>query len=173
MSLPVPAARSSIRLFRDLCNRVPLQRRSAHGPFRQRSTSTPRHHSSDSHYILLTFESAAPMEYQAFPQVDDYSAAVDHNKLQVTLQAWLQHPDLHEKIAYGIYEFGHNLTKTSVRCEHFLPHGVAVEINYSISTYSHFLEHFKGWRQLLQELLGPDYGKCMISKSVSVTESLI
>jgi hypothetical protein len=72
------------------------------------------------------------------------NTAVNHNKLHVTLQAWRQHPDLYEKIAYGIYEFGHNLTKTSVRCEHFLPHGVSVEINYNISTYSHFLEHFKG-----------------------------
>jgi hypothetical protein len=79
----------------------------------------------------------------------------------VTLQAWRQHPELYEKIAYGIYEFGHNLTKTSVRCEHFLPHAVAVEINYNISTYAHFLEHFKGWRQLLQELLGPDYGRLL------------
>jgi len=79
----------------------------------------------------------------------------------VTLQAWRQNPDLYEKIAYGIYEFGHNLTKTSVRCEHFLPHGVAVEINCNISTYSQFLEHFKGWRQLLQELLGPDYGRLL------------
>jgi hypothetical protein len=89
------------------------------------------------------------------------NTAVTHNKLQVTLQAWRQHPDLHEKIAYGIYEFGHNLTKSSVRCEHFLPHGVAVEINYNITTYAHFLEHFKGWRQLLQELLGPDYGRLL------------
>ena len=89
------------------------------------------------------------------------NTAVNHNKLQVTLQAWRQHPELHEKIAYGIYEFGHNLTKTSVRCEHFLPHGVAVDINYTISTYAHFLEHFKGWRQLLHELLGPDYGRLL------------
>ena len=89
------------------------------------------------------------------------NTAVNHNKLQVTLQAWRQHPDLHEKIAYGIYEFGHNLTKTSVRCEHFLPHAVAVAINYTISTYAHFLEHFKGWRQLLHELLGPDYGRLL------------
>ena len=89
------------------------------------------------------------------------NTAVHHNKLQVTLQAWRQHPDLHEKVAYGIYEFGHNLTKSSVRCEHFLPHGVAVEINYNITTYAHFLEHFKGWRQLLQELLGPDYGRLL------------
>ena len=72
------------------------------------------------------------------------NTAVNHNKLQVPLQVWRQHPDLYEKITYGIYEFGHNLTKTSVRCEHFLSHGVAVEINYTISTYVHFLGHFKG-----------------------------
>ena len=89
------------------------------------------------------------------------NTSINHNKQQVTLQAWRQHPDLYEKIAYGIYEYGHNLTKTSVRCEHFLPHAVALEINYNISTYSHFLEHFKGWRQLLQELLGPDYGRLL------------
>jgi hypothetical protein len=47
------------------------------------------------------------------------NTAVNHNKLQVALQAWWQHTDLHEKIAYGVYEFGHNLTKHSVRCEHF------------------------------------------------------
>jgi hypothetical protein len=69
--------------------------------------------------------------------------------------------DLYEKIAYGIYEFGHNLTKSNVRCEHFLSHGVAVEINCNITTYAHFLEHFKDWRQLLHELLGPDYGRLL------------
>jgi len=90
------------------------------------------------------------------------NTAVNHNKLQVTLQAWRQHPDLYEKIAYGIYEFGHNLTKSSVRCEHFLTHGVAVEVNYNITTYVQFLEHFKGWRQLLQELLGSDYGRLLL-----------
>ena len=65
------------------------------------------------------------------------------------------------QIAYGVYEFGHNLTKTNISYEHFLPHAVAVDINYNISTYSHFLEHFKGWRQLLQELLGSDYGRLL------------
>ena len=93
------------------------------------------------------------------------NTSVNHNKQQVTLHAWRQHPDLYEKIAYGIYEFGHNLTKTSVRCEHFLPHAVAVEINYNISTYAHFLEHFKGWRQLLQELLGQDYGRLLQARN--------
>ncbi len=73
----------------------------------------------------------------------------------MTLQAWRQHPDLHERVAYGIYEFGHNLTKSSVRCEHFLPHAVAVEINYNITTYAHFLEHFYG--RLLQEFLTEMY----------------
>ena len=87
------------------------------------------------------------------------NTAVNHNKLQVALQAWWQHTELHEKIAFGIYEFGHNLTKNSVRCEHFLPLAVATEINYNITTYLHFVEHFKGWRILLHELLGPGFGK--------------
>ena len=39
------------------------------------------------------------------------NTAINHNKLQVALQAWWQHTELHEKIAYGVYEFGHNLTK--------------------------------------------------------------
>jgi len=79
-------------------------------------------------------------------------SAVNHNKLQVALQAGWQHIDLHEKIAYDVYEFGHNLTKNSVRSEHFLPITVATEINYNITTYLHFVEHFKGWRILLHEL---------------------
>jgi hypothetical protein len=87
------------------------------------------------------------------------NTAVNHNKLQVALQAWWQHTELHEKIAYGVYEFGHNLTKHSVRCEHFLPLAVATEINYNITTYLHFVEHFKGWRILLHELLGQKFGK--------------
>jgi hypothetical protein len=89
------------------------------------------------------------------------NTAVNHNKLQVALQAWWQHTELHEKIAYGVYEFGHNLTKHSVRCEHFLPFAVATEINYNITTYLHFVEHFKGWRILLHELLGPRFGKLL------------
>ena len=89
------------------------------------------------------------------------NTAVNHNKLQIALQAWWQHTDLHEKIAYGVYEFGHNLTKNSVRCEHFLPLTVATEINYNITTYLHFVEHFKGWRILLHELLGPKFGKLL------------
>jgi hypothetical protein len=89
------------------------------------------------------------------------NTAVNHNKIQVALQAWWQHTDLHEKIAYGVYEFGHNLTKNSVRCEHFLPLAVATEINYNITTYLHFVEHFKGWRILLHELLGPRFGKLL------------
>ena len=89
------------------------------------------------------------------------NTAVNHNKLQVALQAWWQHTDLHEKIAFGVYEFGHNLTKHSVRCEHFLPLAVATEINYNITTYLHFVEHFKGWRILLHELLGSRFGKLL------------
>ena len=89
------------------------------------------------------------------------NTAVNHNKLQVALQAWWQHTNLHEKIAYGVFEFGHNLTKHSVRCEHFLPLAVATEINYNITTYSHFVEHFKGWRILLHKLLGPRFGKLL------------
>jgi hypothetical protein len=86
------------------------------------------------------------------------NTAVNHNKLQVALQAWWQHTELHEKIAYGIYEFGHNLIKTSVRCEHFLPLAVATEINLNITTYL-------GWRLLLRELLRPSYGKLFKSSS--------
>ena len=78
------------------------------------------------------------------------NTAVNHNMLQVALN-----------LAYGVYEFGHNLTKHSVRCEHFLPLAVATEINYNITTYLHFVEHFKGWRILLHELLGPRFGKLL------------
>lgn len=50
------------------------------------------------------------------------NTAVNHNKLQVALQAWRQYPELHEKIAFGLYEFRPNFSKSSARCEHFLSH---------------------------------------------------
>jgi len=90
--------------------------------------------------------------------VNRLNTAVNHNKSQVNQQAWRQHPTLYENIAYGIYDFGHNMSKNSIRCEHFLQSTVALEINYSITTYSKFCEHFKGWRQLIQEHLGQRFG---------------
>ena len=38
---------------------------------------------------------------------------------------------------------------------------VATEINYNITTYLQFVEHFKGWKILLHELLGPRFGKLL------------
>jgi len=93
--------------------------------------------------------------------------AVNHNKLQVARLAWWQHTDLHEKIAYGVYEFGHNLIKNSVRSEHFLPITVATEINYNITTYLHFMEHFKGSRILLQQFLTEMYDEHIWEKMAS------
>lgn len=86
------------------------------------------------------------------------NTSVNHNKLQVEQQAWRQHPELHEGIAYGVYEYGHNLTKTSIRCEHFLPYTVAVATNYNITTFPEFMESFRGMMQLYQELLGAEWG---------------
>lgn len=56
---------------------------------------------------------------QAGSMFNKLNISVNHNKLQVDQQAWRQHPELFEGIAYHIYEYGHNISRTSIRCEHF------------------------------------------------------
>jgi hypothetical protein len=99
-------------------------------------------------------------------QSGNINLPTNHNKIDVIKQAWYQHPTLHANIALFKFDMGHSMGKDSIHGVHLMQHDEACKINYTMSTWHHWVLHWKGWKQLVHELLGSDYG-AVVHKIVS------